>query len=318
MTTPVSNSAIPDTPIEPAVVAGVVDGFPRRRIGQLPVLLASVCAVAFGPLLGALLSADVRLALLPFCGFALVLAGLSSAAWVNRTLLIGLVSAAAVALIEVGVGAGVDTELRALAVVSAALLFGFMLARRMVLSRSRHRRLLDLAADQLEQLRSQAMHDELTGVFNRRQLMQILTRQKALADRRALSVALVFADLDHFKRINDRFGHVVGDEALRAFAGVAEGVVRSEDFVARFGGEEFVLVLVNTDEHFAAQVAKRLAERTRSLRLPTHPETLRLTVSCGVTQFRPGESVDALLRRADAAMYAAKRAGRDRVMAAAG
>lgn len=288
------------------------------RLACRSALLAALLCVALGPVIGALLAPDVRLASVAFLGFALVLAALMDGAWLDRTLLLGLLSASAVAVADINAGYPVEPELRALAVMAASLLLGYMLARRAVAYRAHQRRLLDLAAEQLEQLRSQAMHDELTGVFNRRQLMAILGRQKALADRGALNVALVFADLDHFKRVNDEFGHVVGDQALHAFAEVAETVVRSEDFVARFGGEEFVLVLVNTDEHFASQVAGRLAERTRALRLPGYEDSLRLSVSCGVTQFRSGESVDALLRRADAAMYAAKSAGRDRVMVAAG
>ena len=95
----------------------------------------------------------------------------------------------------------------------------------------------------LAQVRDMAMRDDLTALYNRRQLMEYLYRQKALADRGTLAFALCYVDLDHFKRVNDLFGHQRGDEVLKAFADIARKVVREEDFVARIGGEEFVLVL---------------------------------------------------------------------------
>ena len=116
----------------------------------------------------------------------------------------------------------------------------------------------------MEQLAELAMRDELTGLYNRRYIMEVLARHKALADRGHLSFTLCYCDLDHFKRINDQFGHQTGDQVLKDFAQVAESVVRSVDFVARLGGEEFLLVLVGADEDTAVRVATRLCERTRS------------------------------------------------------
>ena len=160
-----------------------------------------------------------------------------------------------------------------------------------------------------------AMRDELTGVFNRRYIGEALQRHKALADRDRLEFTVCYCDLDHFKMVNDALGHTAGDRALVAFAELAQGLVRSMDYVARMGGEEFLLVLVGANELVARRVCERLCERTRELELPG-AENMQLTVSCGLARYRLGESVDDLLTRADRALYEAKRSGRDRVVSA--
>jgi diguanylate cyclase len=177
----------------------------------------------------------------------------------------------------------------------------------------RRRRRLDVAMQKLADL---AMRDDLTGIYNRRHMMEVLARQKALADRGSVGFTLCYCDLDHFKRINDRFGHQRGDEVLREFAALAEQVVRSVDFVARFGGEEFLLVLIDADAAEAGRVVARLSERTRGLQVdPRHPE-YRLSVSGGIAEFRPGETIEDVIQRADRALYRAKSAGRDLVVTA--
>ena len=180
---------------------------------------------------------------------------------------------------------------------------------RAAFERRRHR--LDVAMQKLADL---AMRDDLTGLYNRRYVMEVLARQKALADRGHVGFTLCYCDLDHFKRINDRFGHQRGDAVLREFSAVAEQVVRSVDFVARFGGEEFLLVLVDADAREAQRVAARLSDRTRALSVdPRHPE-VRLTVSVGIAEFRPGESVEDVIQRADRALYRSKSSGRDLIL----
>jgi diguanylate cyclase len=175
----------------------------------------------------------------------------------------------------------------------------------------RRRQRLDAA---MQKLADMAMRDELTGLFNRRYITEVLARQKALADRGHVGFTLCYCDLDYFKRVNDRFGHQCGDDVLRAFADLADQVVRSVDFVARFGGEEFLLVLVDADAEEAGRVARRLAERTRTLGVdPDHPD-YRLSVSVGIAEFEPGESIEDLIQRADRALYRAKSAGRDLVV----
>lgn len=172
----------------------------------------------------------------------------------------------------------------------------------------------DSLNEAMEQLSELAMRDELTGLYNRRYIMDVLGRQKALADRGHLSFTLCYCDLDHFKRINDRYGHQVGDRVLRDFAEVAMSVVRSVDFVARLGGEEFLLVLVGADEEMAERVAGRLCERTRFLAMIPEDPDYRQTVSIGLAAFQPGERVEDVIQRADRALYSAKSQGRDQIV----
>ncbi len=162
-----------------------------------------------------------------------------------------------------------------------------------------------------------AMRDELTGVFNRRYITEALNRHKALADRDRLEFTVCYCDLDLFKRVNDELGHAAGDRALVQFAGLAQNLVRSMDYVARLGGEEFLLVLVGANEDVARRVCERLCSGTRELVLDAQEQpSWNLSVSCGVARYRLGESVEELMNRADRCLYEAKRGGRDRVVAA--
>lgn len=163
-------------------------------------------------------------------------------------------------------------------------------------------------------LQEMALRDELTGVHNRRYILDVLARQKALSDRGQQRFTLCYCDLDHFKQVNDQFGHAVGDRALKQFSELALSVVRNVDYVARFGGEEFILVLIDTDDSEASTVARRLVSRTRDMWIQGTDSDFVLTVSVGVTTFRPGERVEDALNRADRALYKAKVAGRDRVV----
>ena len=175
-------------------------------------------------------------------------------------------------------------------------------------------------SSQLEQaltrVRELAMRDDLTGLYNRRQLMEYLNRQKALADRGSLIFAMCYVDLDHFKRVNDYFGHKQGDEVLKAFADIASKVVREGDFVARIGGEEFVLVLADATLADAVAVSNRLRRQTQLMLIDPKAPDFAVTVSVGVAAYRVRESVEQLMSRADTAMYAAKTQGRNRVVVA--
>jgi diguanylate cyclase (GGDEF)-like protein len=182
-------------------------------------------------------------------------------------------------------------------------------ALRKAFERRRHR--LDAAMQKLADL---AMRDDLTGLYNRRYIMEVLARQKALADRGHVGFTLCYCDLDHFKRVNDRFGHQRGDDVLREFGSLADQVVRSVDFVARFGGEEFLLVLVDADAEETRRVASRLGDRTRTLTVDAHHPDYRLSVSVGIAEFRPGETIEDVIQRADRALYQAKSSGRDLIV----
>ncbi|MEM7078437.1 MAG: GGDEF domain-containing protein [Pseudomonadota bacterium] len=168
--------------------------------------------------------------------------------------------------------------------------------------------------DTMDRLTELASRDELTQVYNRRFILDVLARQKALADRGQQPFSVCYCDLDHFKQVNDRFGHAAGDEVLRSFSDLAGGVVRNVDYVARFGGEEFLLVLVGAEAADGQQVAQRLAARTRQIWHRFGDDSFTMTVSVGFTVYRPGERIDDLLNRADRALYNAKREGRDRVV----
>ena len=161
-----------------------------------------------------------------------------------------------------------------------------------------------------------ASRDVLTGLHNRRhgeqQLLLALQRQQ----RQGTPLARAMIDLDHFKSINDRHGHAVGDAVLQAFARAAQPVLRGTDLLVRWGGEEFLLIL-ETDSPEAASVAlQRLREAVQGCTVPAEGQALGFRFSAGLVQARRGEDAETLLRRADAALYAAKQQGRDRIVQA--
>lgn len=170
-----------------------------------------------------------------------------------------------------------------------------------------------------ERLRDLAIRDELTGLHNRRYLMDVLRKQRALADRSPEHCfSLCFVDLDHFKRVNDVFGHGKGDVVLKRFAEIARRTVRAVDYVARIGGEEFVLVLVGTPAQNAAIVAERIRSQTARLVISDLLPDFRISASCGIAEYHHPEDVEQTMSRADGALYEAKRTGRDRIVIADG
>jgi diguanylate cyclase (GGDEF)-like protein len=162
-------------------------------------------------------------------------------------------------------------------------------------------------------LRIMANHDQLTGLFNRYYLLETLERELARARRLQVPVTVAILDIDHFKDYNDNFGHAAGDEVLRATAAMLKDAVRSTDIVCRYGGEEFLIVFLDSAAAAAVprldEVCKDIRQRTYVYQGSTMPS---VTISIGVAEFpRHGRSVDALIRAADRALYAAKKAGRD-------
>lgn len=158
-----------------------------------------------------------------------------------------------------------------------------------------------------------AQRDGLTGVLNRRSLD--LALERALAARSAHPFGIALFDLDHFKRINDGYGHAVGDEVLRRLAGAVAGWTREEDVFGRFGGEEFLLLLPDNDTATARAMVERLRTAVETLRWDDLAPGLAVTVSIGLADALPGDTRPALIQRADDALYAAKAAGRNRVVA---
>lgn len=157
-----------------------------------------------------------------------------------------------------------------------------------------------------------ALTDPLTHLFNRRMGLLALEREVAACDRTGRSLAVLMADLDHFKQLNDSHGHLRGDQALRATAEVLRATMRKGDTVCRFGGEEFVMVLPDTTAEEAALVAARLFT---AVQRRGEEAGLPITISIGLTTWRPGDTVEAILHRADHALYASKDHGRNRFSA---
>jgi len=171
-----------------------------------------------------------------------------------------------------------------------------------------------------ETLSYQAIRDPLTGLFNRRYMEEELQREIHRAQRTQQPLAVLMADVDHFKRFNDAYGHPAGDQVLEAIAGVLQSRTRGGDIVCRYGGEEFAVVLTDTNLEDAARRAEMMREEVRTLEVLHAGKSLGpVTISWGVAGFpehaaKPGD----LLRAADAALYQAKQMGRDRVVAARG
>ena len=164
-----------------------------------------------------------------------------------------------------------------------------------------------------QQFQALVDEDPLTGLLNRRGLMRAAEREIARARRHRHPLALVLLDLDHFKEINDRFGHAVGDEALREFARRLKRAARASDLLARYGGEEFAILLPETDLAQAERAAERLLAEVRAEPFATSAGELVITASAGVAVFpHHGKDWNALFRAADQALYLAKRGGRNR------
>lgn len=160
-----------------------------------------------------------------------------------------------------------------------------------------------------ESLLRESRRDALTGVLNRGGWD---SHAEAALERAVLAgqpVSLAFLDLDHFKRVNDVYGHAVGDEVLERVAAVIRSELRESDLVARLGGEEFVLMLVGADRAEAGRIAERIREA-----VATAPVPVRATLSAGVAQLSEGERLEGLMHRADLALLRAKQTGRDRVV----
>ncbi len=167
-------------------------------------------------------------------------------------------------------------------------------------------------------LRSQSIRDVLTGLYNRRYLEEALEREIRRAVRATQPLGILMLDLDHFKRCNDTYGHDAGDTVLRETAGLLTRCIRAEDVVCRYGGEEFVIILPTADLNAACMRAERIRSRLRELAVVHNGQSLgMITVSVGVAALpEHGTSTQELLSAADAALYQAKREGRDRVIAA--
>jgi len=177
-------------------------------------------------------------------------------------------------------------------------------------SLSKSRRSLKSSLQQIQEL---VRYDELTKVFNRRALRERLEQEKSRADRTGVGFSVAIFDLDHFKQVNDGYGHPVGDSVLKAFSERVRHAMREADVFGRYGGEEFMLILVATVPATVFHAAERIRLATTAKDWEAVAPGLVLTVSAGIASYRKGESIDQLIGRADIALYEAKRAGRNQV-----
>lgn len=172
----------------------------------------------------------------------------------------------------------------------------------------------DLAAqlnESLHQVELLATMDTLTEIYNRRKFDEIVGVEHQRAKHEDAPFSLIMFDIDHFKKVNDRFGHSVGDQVLKSLCRLIRGLIRQGDILIRWGGEEFILLLPTTRMVEAGPFAERIRAEVENENFTTVGQ---ITISLGVAQFRPGDSIDALMKRVDNALYKAKQDGRNRVV----
>jgi diguanylate cyclase (GGDEF)-like protein len=173
---------------------------------------------------------------------------------------------------------------------------------------------LEVANTQLrkekELLHAISLTDQLTGLHNRFQIRDVFNHEKACAEREGSGLSVIMIDIDHFKAINDTFGHNVGDEVLKAFAQILKHALREYENIVRWGGEEFLILLPNTDGEAALHIARRLQKAVRS---HDFSEVGHRTASFGIAVCSGEDTFDTLVSRADRALYRAKETGRDRI-----
>jgi diguanylate cyclase len=172
--------------------------------------------------------------------------------------------------------------------------------------------------EKLKEVEQHATIDPLTNLYNRRAFERQLIQQMDHASKRAGDLALAIIDIDHFKRVNDTYGHLTGDDLLRIIAKTLKDFVKGKDIVCRYGGEEFVVLLPDTPLVGAVTVAEKIRKHFAQMswkQKSTGVSMGKVTLSAGVACFRPGENMESFVQRADVALYHSKKTGRNRVTA---
>ncbi len=165
-----------------------------------------------------------------------------------------------------------------------------------------------------QRLLIESITDPLTGLLNRRHFMELSNREATRSRRHDLVFAVLMLDIDHFKKVNDTYGHPVGDLVIKALADICSNALRPHDILARFGGEEFVLTLPQTDIGGAHVVAERIRTMVEQNEVLTEAGPVRFTVSIGISTYLRGKGFEQVIERADQALYRAKQSGRNRVI----
>jgi diguanylate cyclase (GGDEF)-like protein len=236
-----------------------------------------------------------------------------------------LVCASAVGMLGLTIGAlirldpadhPVALEAMHLALSCVSLLAVSVLTARMSTLRARLKRQKQELLTTMTAIRTLSTQDELTSLTNRRHMNEVLSAEERRACPHGQTQCIALLDIDHFKSVNDRHGHAAGDAVLRAFAAGARAELRAGDVLARWGGEEFLLMLPDTCRAEAERVLERMACRVGALRLDGFEHALRITFSGGLVERAGAEPFAVTILRADRAMYCAKSAGRDRVVTA--
>lgn len=162
-------------------------------------------------------------------------------------------------------------------------------------------------------IKEMSIRDELTGAYNRRHIIEQFENERQRVSRGGARFSLVMLDIDHFKAVNDTLGHLAGDEVLRGTSDVIRSTLRSVDLYGRFGGEEFLIIMTQTDIEGAMICVERVRKAVEQKRFPSLGNDFRVTASLGLTDYRENEKIDTTIARADRALYRAKEAGRNRV-----
>ncbi|WP_426107584.1 GGDEF domain-containing protein [Massilia sp. TSP1-1-2] len=168
----------------------------------------------------------------------------------------------------------------------------------------------------LQRIKDLAMRDELTGVFNRRFLMEAIRNEKLRCDRTGIVFTLCIVDVDHFKQVNDQHGHLAGDQVLQQIARTASDALRQTDIFGRYGGEEFAMVLTGTTSEGAIITAERVRRHIEEIDFTSISPGFKVTVSIGIADSLGGEDPALTFKRADEALSAAKEGGRNRCLVA--
>jgi diguanylate cyclase (GGDEF) domain len=198
----------------------------------------------------------------------------------------------------------------ALVLVAFSVIGGYISALRKNLSISKSEQ-----AKYIEIISEMAIRDELTGLYNRRHVLELLDHEKNRSSRGGGIFCLAILDIDHFKNVNDTYGHQTGDEVLKAVATTIKTTMRNTGYCARYGGEEFLIVLTQTGIDGAISGAERVRTQIEKIRFPNIGSDFKVTVSLGLSEYKMREEIDNVIARADEALYRAKNGGRNCVEA---